>query len=174
LAKLWENRVAEIVEQPAAPKRNTMLALTQGITDAQLTEIYQDRYIQRVGYDDRPASPVVHPLASYVSAFADNVFSGAFLLIEYSEREIEIHGLLLKKAIKHSRELLSMMIDIIFANRNVLRITANVIQGIETARNFCLKMGFKLEGIKRSVCLVKGKPTDLYVLGLLRQDWRAS
>jgi hypothetical protein len=171
---MCENRGAEIVEQPAAPKRDTMLALTKGITDAQLNEIYQDRYIQRVGYDDRPASPVIHPLAMYFSTFVNSVFSGAFLLIEYSEREIEIHGLLLKKAIKHSRELSRMMIDMIFTNPEVLRVTAYVIQGLESARNTCLKLGFQLEGIKRSVCLRNGKPTDLYVLGLLRQDWRVS
>lgn len=151
-----------------------MLALTDGITEQNLTELYQDGYIQRVSYDDRPASPVSHPLASYVSAFINDMFVGAFLIIRFTRREVEIHALLLKQALIHSREFGKMIIDSVFANKDVMRITANVLQGLESAKNYCLKLGFKLEGIKRSVCLIKGKPTDLYILGLLRQDWRKS
>jgi RimJ/RimL family protein N-acetyltransferase len=151
-----------------------MIALTDGISDQHLTELYQDRYIQRVGYDDRPASPVSHPLASYVSAFIDDVFAGAFLIIRFTRREVEIHSLLLKQAMLYSRVLGRMIIDYVFKNKDVMRITANVLEGLESARNYCLKLGFQLEGIKRSVCLIKGKPIDLYILGLLRQDWRKS
>ena len=149
-----------------------MLALTEGIDEKHLTELYQDGYIQRVGYDDRPASPVVHPLASYVSAFVNNMFAGAFLIIRFSRREVEIHSLLYKWALRYSRKLGEMILDWVFARKDVLRVTANILEGLESARNYCLKLGFKLEGIKRSVCMVKGKPTDLYILGLLRQDWR--
>ena len=151
-----------------------MIALTEGITEQRMTELYQDRYIQRVGYDDRPASPVSHPLASYVSAFINEMFVGAFLVIRFSRREVEIHSLLLKQAMFYSRELGRMIIEWVFKNKDVMRITANVLEGLESARNYCLKLGFQLEGIKRSVCLIKGRPTDLYILGLLRQDWRKS
>jgi RimJ/RimL family protein N-acetyltransferase len=149
-----------------------MLALTDGITEKHLAELYADEYIQRVGYDDRPASPVSHPLASYVSAFVNNVFAGAFLIIRFSRREIEIHSLLYKWALSYSRKLGEMILDLVFSKKDVLRVTANILGNLKSARNYCLKLGFQLEGIKRSVCLIKGKPTDLYILGLLRQDWR--
>lgn len=149
-----------------------MLALTDGITEKHMTELYADKYIQRVGYDDRPASPVSHPLASYVSAFVNDMFAGAFLIIRFSRREVEIHSLLYRWALKYSRKLGEMILEMVFATKDVLRVTANVLGNLKSARNFCLKLGFQLEGIKRSVCLIKGKPTDLYILGLLRQDWR--
>ena len=150
-----------------------MIALTDGITDKHLSDLYDDSYIQRISYDDRPASPISHPLASYVSAFINNVFAGAFLLIRSSRHEVEIHALLLKSAVAYSRELGKMIIERVFKYKDVMRITALVLEGLESVKNYCLKLGFELEGIKRSVCLKGGRPTDLYILGLLRQDWRA-
>lgn len=149
-----------------------MIALTEGISAERLNDLYSDRYIQRVGYDSRPASPVSHPLAKYFTANVHGMFAGAFLVIQFTKYEVEIHALLHKWAIKYSRKLGEMILDLVFSNEEVLRVTANVLQGLETAKNYCLKLGFKQEGIRRSACLKNGKPIDVYILGLLRQDWR--
>lgn len=149
-----------------------MIALTKGISAQRLDDLYSDRYIQRVGYDSRPASPVDHPLATYYTANVHGMCAGAFLVIQFTKYEVEIHALLYKWAIQYSRRLGEMILDLVFSQDGVLRVTANVLQGLETAKNYCLKLGFKHEGTKRSACLKNGKPIDVYILGLLRQDWR--
>lgn len=148
-----------------------MLAVTEGITEEHLAEIYSDSYIQKVGHDGRSASPVIHPLATYLSAWIDDKFAGAFLVIKQSIYEFELHALLKRDAIRHSRSLGIECINWSFSHKDVLRVTAYVIEGLEMAKNYCLKIGFKHEGTRRHACRVNGTPSDVYVMGITREEW---
>ena len=145
--------------------------LTERITAEHLAELYSDKYIQNVEHDDRPAYPVFHPLAQYLSAWSNNEFAGAFLVITQSKYELELHALLKKEFLSKSRELGKECIDWAFSNPEVLRVTAYVIEGLEMAKNYCLKIGFKLEGTRRKACKVNGEIKDVYVMGLIRDEW---
>jgi len=147
-----------------------MVRVTEGVRDDDLKALYRDPYISRVGHDYRPASPIDHPLVTYLSAWVDDVFVGAFMAIQQTAIEIEVHALLKRKAIMRSRELGMAFIDWCFT-KPIERITAWVIEGLESAKNYCLRLGFTFEGVRRSACIQNGSLKNLYMLGMTRQQW---
>ena len=150
-----------------------MSVVTEGITKGHLLEVYSDPYITRIGHDHRPAAPINHPLVTYLSAWTNSTFAGAFIAIRFSPIEIELHALLKKSSIKHSRSLGLACLEWAFS-QPIQRVTAYIIEGLESAKNYCIKLGFKEEGRRRAACLQGGIIKDVYVLGMTRQDWSAS
>jgi hypothetical protein len=146
--------------------------VTLGISQQHLLEVYQDPYIARVGHDHRPAAPIDHPNATYLSAWVGDSFAGAFLVIKQSAVELELHALLKKSALKQSRDLGLACLAWAFA-QPILRVTAYIIEGLEAVKNYCFKLGFKLEGCRRNACVQNGVIKDVYVLGMTRQEWGA-
>jgi len=142
-----------------------------GITSENLQEIYSDPYISVVAHDDRPFEPITHQLVKYVSAFMDGEFMGAFMVVQFSKTEIEIHSLLKKSAIKYSRLLGNEVIHFVFNMYKPLRITAHIIGGLNKAMNYVEKLGFSLEGIRRDGCVKNSKTTDIYTYGLTKKQW---
>lgn len=150
-----------------------MPVVTEGITKDHLIEVYSDPYITKVGHDHRPAAHIDHPAVTYLSAWIGSTFAGAFMAVRFSPIEIELHALLRRHAIKHSRALGNACLKWAFSHP-ILRVTAYIIEGLESAKNYCLKLGFKEEGRRRCACVQGGIVKDVYVLGMTRQDWKAS
>ena len=146
--------------------------VTVGITEQHLMEVYSDPYITKVGHDHRPAAPIQHPNVTYLSAWVGGSFVGAFIAIKQSSVELELHALLKKSALKQSRTLGFACLTWAFA-QPILRVTAYIIEGLETAKNYCIKLGFKVEGCRRCACMQGGIVKDVYVLGMTRQEWSA-
>lgn len=146
------------------------VAITEGITKGHLLEVYSDPYITKVGHDLRPSVPIKHPNVTYLSAWIDDKFAGAFMAIRFSAIELEWHSFLKKSSVQYSRELGRMFLAWAFA-QPILRVTAYVTEGLESAKNYGLKLGFKEEGRRRDACLKDGQPRDVYILGMTRQDW---
>jgi hypothetical protein len=142
----------------------------EGITDNHLAEIYADPYIQKVGHDHRPAGFVDHPLVTYLTASVNGHFAGAFMAIRQTAVEFELHSLLKKPFVKHSRQLGMEFLDWCFKHP-ILRVSALIIEGLETAKNFCLKLGMKLEGFKPDSCIQNGQLKGLYLLGMTRGQY---
>ena len=92
------------------------------------------------------------------------------MAIRFSAIEIELHALLKKSSLKHSRALGLECLEWAFA-QPIQRVTAYIIEGLESAKNYCLKLGFKEEGRRRSACMQSGIVKDVYVLGMTRLDW---
>ena len=148
-----------------------MSVVTEGITKGHLLEVYSDPYITaKIGHDHRPAAPIDHPSVTYLTATVGGRFAGAFMAIRFSSTEIEWHSLLHKSAIKHSRDLGYAFLAWAFA-QPILRVTAYIIEGLESAKNYGLKLGMKFEGFRRDACLQSGKIKGVYVLGMTRTDW---
>lgn len=150
-----------------------VVKLTVGITAEHLEQVYTDPYIIGIAPDGRALAPVNHPLATYLSAWVDGRFVGAFLSIRYTEHEIESHALLTKQALKHSRKLGGMFLDWAF-NQGVMRVTAHIYDYLDTAKNYCLKLGFRLEGLRRNAAKKNGKAVGVYMLGITNQEWRVA
>lgn len=146
------------------------LSITEGIAPEHLAEVYSDAYIARVGHDQRPFGPVIHQLATYVSAWIDGAFAGAFLAIRATSVEIDMHALLFRRSVKHSRELGRMFLAWCF-ERPIFRVTAQIIEGLELAVNYGLKIGFKREGFKPAMCTQNGALRGAHILGITRADW---
>lgn len=136
-----------------------------------LAALYRDPYIARVGHDHRQAEPIDHPAASYLGAYADDQLQGAFLVIESGFIELDLHALLTRRALPRCREFGRMCLSWAFGHAHVQRVTAYVIEGLEQAKNYCLKLGFQLEGLRRDACQQAGRLLGVHVLGMTRRDW---
>lgn len=151
-----------------------MITLTEGITEENLHALYADPFMARIGDDGMGVEPIYHPLVKYLSAFVDGEFVGAYLVIEFSHTEYEAHSLLQKKATRYSRRIGRLLIEWTFAHDDINRLTGYVREGLQSAVNHCLKMGFKYEGFRRDALLVNGEPKGIHVLGITRRDWSES
>lgn len=147
------------------------IAINEGVSERLLLDLYSDPYITRVGHDHRPAAPISHPLVTYLSASVNGEFVGAFMAIQQTAVEIDLHALLKKSAVLHSRKIGKEVIRWAFESRPILRITAYVIEGLESAKNYCLKLGMTMEGFRRDACVQHGKIKGVYILGMTRAEW---
>lgn len=150
-----------------------MLAVSvcEGITQERLQEVYSDPYIARAQHDHRPFAPICHPLATYLTATVGGVFAGAFLAIRTSSMEIDVHALIKRDFAKHSRALGRAFIVWAFSHPGVERISANVFEGLESVRNYCIKLGLVQEGFKRNAFMKNGVIGGIYMMGITKQDW---
>lgn len=146
--------------------------VTEGITKGHLLELYSDPYITQVGHDHRQASHIKHPAVQYLSAWHGGEFAGAFMCIHFSPLELELHALLKKQSLPVSRQLGRECLGWAF-EKPIARVTAYVIDGLDTAKNYCLKLGFKNEGYRRDACSKNGVLKGVHVLGMTRADWEA-
>lgn len=136
-----------------------------------LSSLYADPYIARVGHDHRAAAPIDHPSASYLGAYVDGALVGAFLVIESGYIELDLHALLKRNALPYSRRLGRLCLALAFARSDIQRVTAYVIEDLRSAFNYCMKLGFKNEGMRRDACVKGGKFYGVHVLGMTRNDW---
>lgn len=142
--------------------------LTVGVSAEHMAEIYADPYITKVGHDHCPAVPIIHPQVTYLTAWVGDFFAGAFMVFERAI-DFEMHSLLKKKALPWSRDLVRLCVEWAFSHP-IHRLSVQIIEGFETAKNLCLKLGFKVEGTKRNACMQGGVMRDVYQLGLLREE----
>ncbi len=147
------------------------LSLKPISSPAALAAIYADPYVARVGHDHRLAAPIDHPAASYLGAFVGCELVGAFLIIKSGFIDLDLHALLTRRALPYCRELGRLCLAHAFADGAITRVNANVIEGLEAARNYCLKLGFKTEGFVRDACVRGGRLVGVHSLGMTRQDW---
>lgn len=142
----------------------------RGAIDRILTDPWIAAKITR---DGREPGFIDHPLVSYYGAWVDGRLVGVFTLIRFTDIEREVHAALLREALPHGRELGRLFLDIAFADPQVLRVTAHVIGSLPSAVNYCLKLGFKREGVRRDACVQNNRVWPVITLGLLRSEWRA-
>lgn len=147
------------------------IGISVGISPEHLAIVYSDPYVARVAHDDRPHYPVFSDIAQYVTAWVGSMFAGAFLVIKWGSHDWDVHALLLKKHVKHSRALGELFISWCFSHADVMRLTAKVIEGLESARNYTTRLGFVQEGFRRDAYIVNGELKGEYVMGLTLSDW---
>lgn len=148
-----------------------MVALEEGISVKHLMALYADPFVARIRDDGFQFEPIDHPLVTYLSAFVGEEFVGAYIVVRFSDCEYEAHSLLMKRATRHSRKLGELLIEWVFSHDSVLRLTGYVREGIQTAVNHCLRMGFQYEGFRREALMVNGEPKGIHILGLTRSEW---
>lgn len=139
---------------------------------AAVDRILADPWIApKIEQNGRGAEYIDHPLLSYWGAYIDGGLVGVFTLIRFTDIEREVHAALLRKALPHSRELGRLFLDRVFADPQVLRATAHVIGSLTSAVNYCLRLGFQIEGVRRDACVQKTRVLPIVTLGLLRREW---
>lgn len=134
--------------------------------------ILADEWIApKIEQNGQGAGYIDHPLVDYFGAWIDGRWAGVFTRIHFTDIESEVHAALLREALPYSRELGALFLDIVFAEPQVERATAHVIGSLTTAVNYCLKLGFQIEGVRRNACLQKSRLLPVITLGLLRNEW---
>lgn len=148
--------------------------ISDNVTPTMINEIYNSEYIiSCIGYDSCSPSYINHPLAKYISAWCNELFLGLILCVRYNQYEIEMHSLLKKESIPYSREIGKIIIDKMFSDQEVIRITAPVQGDLKSTMNFLEKIGFVKEGIKKDAIIKKGIITDMYIYGITRLQWES-
>jgi hypothetical protein len=147
--------------------------ISDNVSSSMIEETYSDKYILScIEYDSSTPSYINHPLAKYYSAWNNKEFLGLILCVRYNKFEIEMHSLLKKESIPHSREIGKLIIEEMFNNEDVLRITAPVQGNLKSTMNFLEKIGFVKEGIKKDAIIKKAIVTDMYIYGITKKHWK--
>jgi hypothetical protein len=126
---------------------------------------------QRITHDHRHPGYINHPSVSYLGAYVLDKLVGVFTVIESGYIELDLHAALKEEALPFSRELGHLCLRHVFADPSLSRVTAYIIEGLATARNYCLKLGFRDEGMRRDACMKDGRLVGVHVLGMTRRDW---
>ena len=147
-----------------------MVYIKEGITENDLTYIYNHNSIKKLATDHREAKPIYNEFAVYYSAYNDNKFLGAYLVIKQSELEYEIHILLLPESIKYTRKLSNLILKEIFKKAH--RVTAKIYSNLKTIQNMTARLGFKYEGTMRETYLINGEYIDTIIYGMLKSEFK--
>lgn len=139
-----------------------------------ISALYEAPEFQVVAHDHRGAKPVFASFAKYLGAYVDGRLAGLFLIIRTSTIEVDVHALILRRFVGESRNLGRDCLAHVFSDGAIQRATAYVIDGLASAVNYCLKLGFSREGFRRNACSVGGVLRGVHVLGITRADWEAA
>lgn len=149
--------------------------ISDNVSSSLIEETYSDKYILScIEYDSCTPSYINHPLAKYYSAWHEEEFLGLILCVRYNKFEIEMHSLLKKESIPYSREIGKLIIEEMFGDNDVLRITAPVQGNLKSTMNFLEKIGFVKEGIKKDAIIKKEIVTDMHIYGITKTKWKES
>ncbi len=139
-----------------------------------ISALYEAPEFQVVAHDHRGAEPVFAPFAKYLGAYVDGKLAGLFLILESGFIEVDLHAFILRRFVRQARDLGRACLAYVFADGVIQRATAYVIDGLDSAVNYCLKLGFKREGVRRDACLKGGVLRPVHVLCITRADWEAA
>lgn len=125
--------------------------------------------MQKIKHDHAELGYIDHPMIDYYSCFMDDDFVGCYIVAKIFPIDYEVHMLLLPTAVRNYRELGREMASILFEETD--RISTVVVDGMNSAKNYVEKLGFRLEGIKKEAFEQGGVKKDAYFYGLLKKDF---
>jgi RimJ/RimL family protein N-acetyltransferase len=138
---------------------------------ALINAVLRDPWIAaRVRHDGREPGYIDDPNLAYYAARVDGRIAGVFMAIAHSRWEVEVHAALARWATPYGRKLGLMFLDELWSAPDLMRITAPVLATLPSAVNYCHRLGFEREGVKRSACRIDGAAVDVVYLGLLRSE----
>lgn len=142
---------------------------------AVINAVLRDPWIaDRIRHDGREPGFIASPAVTYYAARVDNRIAGVFVAIQISAWEIEVHAALARWVTPHGRCLGHEFLAELWDQPELMRVTAPVLATLPSAANYCRRLAFKDEGVKRTACKIDGNPVDVIYLGLTRDDWLAS
>lgn len=146
-----------------------MVLLIEETYDEELVNsFYADNFIYNgVKRDGVQTGFRPHPAIHYLLCSIDGEKAGFFIAVESSKIDWEMHACLMKWATPNSRKLAQMAIDWVWA-RGPIRITVPVVA--RSTVNFCKRLGFEIEGVRRNGAMIGGTLHDVTFLGLLKWD----
>lgn len=147
-----------------------ILTVSENATKEQLQQVYQNEYVLSAFGELHTREPIESDIVKYHSCYVNGDFVGCFLEIMRSPIESEVHSLLFKKAAKHCRKLALIFICQLFDSKPIARVCTQVMYIHRSVINFCLKIGFKIEGFKQNADLKCGKLQNMVMMRILRGE----
>lgn len=147
-----------------------ILTVSENTSDDELKKVYQNEYVLSAFGELHTREPLKSDFVKYHSCYADGNFVGCFLEIMRSPIESEVHSLLFKSAAKHCRELALIFIRQLFDSKPIARVCTQVMYIHRSVINFCLKIGFKIEGFKQNADLKDGVLQNMVMFRILRGE----
>jgi RimJ/RimL family protein N-acetyltransferase len=125
----------------------------------------QDRYGESdyYGWHDKPDR-------FYLVGYSGDEPTACVLCIIKTWFDIEVHLCVPEINKRVGPEFARMVIDWLFQNAPLTRITTSVVGVFPQVRNFVRKLGFTEEGTARSAAYRDGQPTDIWCFSLLRGE----
>lgn len=157
------DQTASVLPMDAAPVETVRAAVNSVFKHPQIAPL--------IAHDYREPGFILHPAARYLAARVGDALAGCFLLIDTDDLEVEMHAAILPAYVAHSRTLGRACLAHIFRDPRVQRVSAPVMADLPTARNYGLKLGFRIEGTRRNACQKRGRLIDVHALAITRQDW---
>jgi hypothetical protein len=147
-----------------------ILSVVDNSSDEELKQVYQNDYVLSVFGELHTREPIKSDIVKYHSCYVDGDFVGCFLEIMRSPIESEVHSLLFKSAVKHCRALALIFIRQLFASKPIARVFTQVMSIHRSVINFCIKIGFKIEGLKQNADLKDGVLQNMIMFRILRGE----
>lgn len=147
-----------------------ILTVSESASDDELKQVYQNEYVLSAFGELHAREPLKSDFVKYHSCYVNGDFVGCFLEIMRSPIESEVHSLLFKKAAKHCRELAVIFIRQLFDSKPIARVCTQVMYIHRSVINFCLKIGFKIEGFKQNADLKDGVLQNMVMFRILRGE----
>lgn len=149
--------------------------LSEPARRAAVERVLADPHIAKRLLTDRgPAVYVQHPSVRYLAAMVGDRMRGFFALVRRTGDTVDIHAALQREALPHCRALGRLAISSAFADSQVQRVVALVMQGLESARNYALRCGMALQWLEPCRTSKDGIPIGAYVLCITRNQWGAA
>lgn len=165
-------KTTRAIRTKGEPSVRSLSGLPARVVESVVNAICQHPAVRSaVSTDQREPGFINSPLVDYLGAFVDEELVGVFLVIEASDLERDLHALLLPEAIAHSRVLGRACINHVFNSTGVRRVTAYVSSARPSTINYCKRLGFVSEGIRRNAESRNGFLFDVHTLGMTRSDW---
>lgn len=123
----------------------------------------------KVRHDHREPSYIDHPDVEYLGCYDGDELAGVFMLI-HDFIEVTIHAYIRRRWTAHGRAWGRLALDHAFASQHVQRVAAPILEGLESAVNYCLKLGFKREGFARCAAVKNGRLIGVHLLAITRED----
>jgi hypothetical protein len=146
------------------------LTVSVNASDDELQQVYQNDYVLSAFGELHTREPIKSDFVKYHSCYVNGNFVGCFLEIIRSPIESEMHSLLFKSAAIHCRKLALIFIHQLFESKPIARICTHVMHIHRSVINFCLKIGFKIEGFKQNADLKDGVLQNIVMFRILRGE----
>ena len=133
--------------------------------------LYDDPFVQeRYGQSDYYGWKGDDPSRFYLVGYRGDEPVACVLCIIKTWFDIEVHLCVPEINKRLGPQFARMVLDWLFANAPLTRVSTSVVGVFPQVRNFVKKLGFTEEGTQRCAAWRDGKPVDLWCFSLLRGE----
>lgn len=130
--------------------------------------LYDDPFVQDRYADSAYYGWINQENVFYLAAKEDDQWLACAMCIIKNFWDIEVHLCIPENMRRRGYEFATLVIDWLYQNSPINRISTTVVSLFPQVGNFALKLGFEYEGTSKGACLREGEFIDLHNYGLVR------